>query len=242
VHGRCAGEFDAGCVCDGGVILFCHPEHALVILSAAKDLLLLGFLDSAAEHSTRFAGVSLSLACPRESNQRERHPGPCALRASCPPSTRLCSGSFRQYIRVLAKRWPTSCRPPFGLFLRTVAATQRRVTADRPVGRRARCTPFFAGAWTHHRKIPSTRANPSCWLLLCFSLLRHKASRAPEAKAGARPACLSTWMCEFGPARRPREAQGTDAASSHRRVSGANGFGYFCQNKSDTREARKLCT
>ena len=31
-------------------------------------------------------------------------------------------------------------------------------------------------------------------------------------------------MREFEPARRPREAQGTDAASSHRRVSGANGL------------------
>ncbi len=34
-------------------------------------------------------------------------------------------------------------------------------------------------------------------------------------------------MAEFGPAPFGREAQGTDAASSHRRVSGAMVFGYF---------------
>ena len=36
-----------------------------------------------------------------------------------------------------------------------------------------------------------------------------------------------------------RGAQGTDAASSHRRVSGADGFGYFCRNKSDPPSRRK---
>ena len=32
-------------------------------------------------------------------------------------------------------------------------------------------------------------------------------------------------------------AQGTDAASSHRRATSANGFGHFCQDKSDPPKA-----
>jgi hypothetical protein len=51
-------------------------------------------------------------------------------------------------------------------------------------------------------------------------------------------------MCEFGPARRLREAQVAAAlllpgtASSSRRVSGTNGLGYFCRNRSDSRAQR----
>jgi hypothetical protein len=69
-------------------------------------------------------------------------------------------------------------------------------------------------------------------------ILRRKGSRASQWAAWERPACLSTWMCEFGPARRPREAQGTEMVSSFRRVSGANGFGYFSRKKSDSRAQR----
>jgi len=42
------------------------------------------------------------------------------------------------------------------------------------------------------------------------------ASRAPQERGGARPACPSTWMCEFGPAPSFRGAQGTGTVSSSR--------------------------
>jgi len=51
-------------------------------------------------------------------------------------------------------------------------------------------------------------------------------------------------MCEFGPARRLREAQVAAAlllpgtASPSRRVSGKHGFGYFSRKKSDSRAQR----
>ncbi len=112
----------------------CHPLGAVihgvlssfgaVILSAAKDLLVLGFCIQEPSVSSAARPSSSFLLVQERRNQKEGHPGPCAFRASCPPGSRLHYGPFRQYIRVLAKRWPTSCRPPFGLFLRAAAATQ----------------------------------------------------------------------------------------------------------------------
>ena len=56
---------------------------------------------------------SLSLACPREGNQREGPPddAPSGLR---PPGARAGYGVFRQDIPVLSKNWPHPCGHPSG--------------------------------------------------------------------------------------------------------------------------------
>ena len=58
--------------------------------------------------------------------------------------------------------------------------------------------------------------------------------RAPQLDAAAEAhmserGCIARFCA---PCRVEREAQGTDAASSHRRATSANGFGDFCQDKS----------
>src|SRR5947209_5931258 len=74
-------------------------------------------------------------------------------------------------------------------------------------------------------------------LCLAVDFPCRKASRAPQAKGGARPACLSTWMCEFGPA--PFDEERRVPERLHRSGdAGTSGFGYFCRNKSDPRAQR----
>jgi len=64
----------------------------------------------------------------------------------------LCTHDCAQ--RTLASDLRAGSPSPFG------APAQRRATAGEPEGRRARCAPFFVGAWMHRRKIPSSRADP----------------------------------------------------------------------------------
>ena len=118
-------------------------------------------------------------------------------------------GPFRRHIGVPTKRWPTSCRPPFGHFRHH--APQRRgperqrilalcvLTAQEPRSKAIE-TKAFEGERARRKDqlfalSPSGFAPGLCShaLLVGSGLLCHKGSRAPDANGGARPACSSTW-------------------------------------------------
>ena len=82
-------------------------------------------------------GESLSLACPRESNQREGHPAYALSEHPCPESTRAGCGVCRQSIHGLTPNWFASLRTTLRALLHPPAATE-----GARVERRASCAHF----------------------------------------------------------------------------------------------------
>ena len=138
---------------------------------------------------------SLSLEWPRESNQREGHPGPVALRASCPSSSRSASGVARRYIRVpIEQHAHLLCAS-----LRAGPPAARRL-AGAPSGGHPGRSPASNTCGRGAEASISPNVSPRTLPCSC---------RPTQPAAGARRACSSTWMCEFAPARGWRVAQGT---------------------------------
>jgi len=70
-------------------------------------------LTSVCDSSTIHGRRLLSFACPKESNQRKRHPRGRGLPGiHARQTTQGHGGLRREHIRVLSSKWPASCRPP----------------------------------------------------------------------------------------------------------------------------------
>jgi hypothetical protein len=133
---------------------------------------------------------SLFVARPTKSNRKEGRPK--ALR---PPGILPCGfapggGSFRQYVHVLTKRWPTSCRPAFGLFPPPCAQRMG------PLSRRAHPA--------RKNGEPSQRPSSATLRLLAHGCAALKGAPCAAAVGGGqtrRAACrmhpffVGTWMC-----------------------------------------------
>ena len=94
-------------------------------------------LTSVCVSSAIHGGRLLSFACPKESNQRKRHPrgrGLPGIHARV--TTQAGSGVRREHIRVLSSKWPASCRPPLRGFSSALLAA-----AERDPGRAERGSP-----------------------------------------------------------------------------------------------------
>ena len=154
------------------------------------------------QRSVRSRGRVTSLCVPKEKSPRERAP-----RASRPAHIPV--------LRVRVRRRDFSTAHP-------CTDEKRCASCASPYGSIRRRPPLRRGPGPQRAPARQKRsANRSC-------SSRRKASRAPQENVGARPDVSEGhgWP-EFGPAHVFRGAQGTDAVSSRRRVSGAMVFGYF---------------
>jgi len=169
------------------------------------------------------------LACPRKTEPERRTPR--APRAPRPPRihalrVRVRRRDFSTVHPCTDEKRRASCAPPCGF-------TRRRPPLHRDPEQLAGSCPQNESLPSPFEYLGDSRSAIRLSLLVVLLILRRKASRAPEARAGARPvvehraencSCIfgisaihGGQMCEFGPARSCRGAQGTDAASSHRR-------------------------